>query len=83
MARIPVLHENDPATPADAKAFLEEAAAVARPTGQYLSRDGQSARDRAGFSRWPTPFIAATRHWPRSTPNWRYLTATVVNNCYY
>lgn len=83
MTRIPILHEDDPATPADAKRFLYEAG---QARGQLLNiYRAMANRPEAGlaFSRLAnTVYRGSTTLDPRHG-ELAYLTATVVNNCHY
>ncbi|WP_146101558.1 hypothetical protein [Rhodopila globiformis] len=83
MARIPVLHENDPATPADAKAFLEEAA---QSRGQlvniYRAMANRPEAGQAFLTLAHTVYRGRTTLAPKHA-ELAYLTATVVNNCFY
>lgn len=83
MARIPILDENDPNTPADARACLEEAG---RSRGKILNvyramaNRPEAARAFSG--------LAQTVYRNKSTLEPKhgelaYLTATAVNNCFY
>ena len=83
MARIPILHEDDPATPDDAKAYLAEAK-QARGTlvNIYRAMANRPAAGRA-FSQFAgTVYRGATTLDPKHA-ELAYMTATVVNNCYY
>jgi alkylhydroperoxidase family enzyme len=83
MARIPILNENDPATPADARAYLEHAA---KTRGRLVNiYRAMANRPEAGvaFSHLAnTVYRGATTLEPEHA-ELAYLTATVVNNCHY
>jgi alkylhydroperoxidase family enzyme len=83
MARIPILHEDDPATPAEARAFL---LSVAESRGQLVNiyrvmanrpETGEAFSALAG-----TVYRGKTTLEPKHA-ELAYLTATVVNNCFY
>jgi alkylhydroperoxidase family enzyme len=83
MARIPILHEDDPATPADVRAFLQS---VAKSRGQLVNiyrvmanrpETGEAFAALAG-----TVYRGKTTLGPKHA-ELAYLTATVVNNCFY
>jgi alkylhydroperoxidase family enzyme len=83
MARIPILQEDDPATPADAILYLQE---VARDRGRLVNiYRAMANRPEAGLA---FSLLASTVYRGTTTLDPRhgelaYLTATVVNNCYY
>ncbi len=83
MARIPILQEDDPTTSDDARTYLHEAGqARGRLINIYRAMANRPEAGRA-FSN-----LANTVYRGRSTLDPKhgelaYLTATVVNNCYY
>jgi alkylhydroperoxidase family enzyme len=83
MARIPILHEDDPATPADARAFLES---VAASRGQlvniYRAMANRPDTGQAFSVLANTVYRGKTTLAPKHA-ELAYLTATVVNNCFY
>ena len=83
MARIPILHEDDPATPADARAFLES---VAQSRGQlvniYRVMANRPDAGKAFAALAGTVYRGTTTLEPKHA-ELAYLTATVVNNCFY
>jgi len=83
MARIPILHEDDPAIPADAKAFLQS---VAQSRGQlvniYRAMANRPDTGRAFSALASTVYRGTTTLAPKHA-ELAYLTATVVNNCFY
>lgn len=83
MARIPILHEDDPTTPADARAYLREAAqARGRLVNIYRAMANRPAAGRAFSAFANTVYRGSTTLEPKHG-ELAYLTATVVNNCYY
>jgi alkylhydroperoxidase family enzyme len=83
MARIPILHEDDPATPQDAKAYLQEAQ---RSRGFlvniYRALANRPEAGRAFSALANTVYRGNTTLEPKHG-ELAYLTATAVNNCYY
>ncbi|HEX2941356.1 MAG TPA: hypothetical protein VHO91_09935 [Rhodopila sp.] len=83
MARIPILDENDPATPQDARAYLQEAN---RTRGKliniYRAMANRPDTGRAFSALANTVYRGSTTLEPKHA-ELAYLTATVVNNCYY
>lgn len=83
MARIPLLHEDDPTTPADARQFLQEAgAARGRLVNIYRAMANRPEAGRAFSGLANTVYRGTTTLDPKHA-ELAYLTATVVNNCYY
>jgi len=83
MARIPILHEDDPATPAAAKAFLQEAQqARSRLVNIYRAMANRTEAGRAFSTLANTVYRGTTTLVPKHG-ELAYLTATVVNNCFY
>ena len=83
MARIPILHEDDPTTPADAKAYLQEAGqSRGRLVNIYRALANRPEAGRA-FSKMATTVYRGTTTLDPKHAELAYLTATVVNNCYY
>ena len=82
MARIPLLREDDPATPADARAVLQERlAASGRVTNISRVMANNPALTRAFFQ-----FTGAFYRDGQLSPKQRelvYTTATSVNQCHY
>ena len=82
MARIPLLHEDDPDLPADARAVLEERlAASSRVSNITRVMANNPTLTRAFFQ-----FTGAFYRDGRLTPKQRelaYTTATAVNQCHY
>ncbi len=83
MARIPILMEDDPATSPDAKLFLQEAGqARGRLVNIYRAMANRPPAGRAFSALANTVYRGATTLDPKHG-ELAYLTATVVNNCYY
>ena len=83
MARIPILHEDDPATPDDARLYLHEAAqARGRLVNIYRAMANRPEAGRAFSSLANTVYRGTTTLEPKHG-ELAYLTATVVNNCHY
>ncbi|MBV9248707.1 MAG: hypothetical protein JO227_05605 [Acetobacteraceae bacterium] len=83
MARIPILREDDPAIPDDAKAFLRDAAEQrGRLVNIYRALANRPETGRAFFAFANTVYRGATTLTPKHG-ELAYLTSTVVNNCYY
>lgn len=83
MARIPILQEDDPATPADAKAYLHEAQqSRGRLVNIYRAMANRPEAGRAFSGLAGTVYRGATTLEPKHG-ELAYLTATVVNNCFY
>jgi alkylhydroperoxidase family enzyme len=83
MARIPLLHEDDPATPADAKAFLEKAAqSRGKLVNIYRAMANRPETGQAFHTLANTVYRGSTTLQPKHA-ELAYLTATVVNNCFY
>ena len=83
MARIPILNEDDPATPAEARAYMQKAGqARGRLVNIYRAMANRPEAGEA-FSRLAnTVYRGATTLEPKHA-ELAYLTATVVNNCHY
>ncbi len=83
MARIPILHEDDPTISDDARAWLQEAASA---RGQliniYRAMANRPETGRAFLGMINTVYRTNSTLEPRHA-ELAYLTATVVNNCYY
>jgi alkylhydroperoxidase family enzyme len=83
MARIPILDENDPAVPADARSYLREAGqARGRLINIYRAMANRPEAGRAFSALANTVYRGTTTLSPKHG-ELAYLTATVVNNCYY
>lgn len=83
MARIPILHEDDPATPPEARAFLQDAAqARGRLINIYRAMANRPETGRAFNAMIQTVYRGNSTLQPKHG-ELAYLTATVVNNCYY
>jgi alkylhydroperoxidase family enzyme len=83
MARIPILHEDDPTIPADARAYLQDATkARGRLINIYRAMANRPATGRAFQAMIDTVYRANSTLDPKHS-ELAYLTATVVNNCYY
>ena len=83
MARIPILHEDDPATPDDARAYLQQAGATrGRLINIYRAMANRPEAGRA-FSHLANAVYRGTTTLSPKHAELAYLTATVVNNCYY
>lgn len=83
MARIPILNEDDPATPPDARVYLQEAG---RSRGRLLNiYRAMANRPEAGraFSALANTVYRGNTTLDPMDGELAYLTATVVNNCYY
>lgn len=83
MARIPILREDDPATPPEAKLYLQDAAkARGRLVNIYRALANRPDGGRA-FSQLANTVYRGTTTLDPQHAELAYLTATVVNNCYY
>ncbi len=83
MARIPILHEDDPATPPDAREFLMEAKqARGRLVNIYRALANRPEAGRAFVGLSGTVYRGKTTLDPKQA-ELAYMTATVVNNCFY
>jgi alkylhydroperoxidase family enzyme len=83
VARIPILREDDPATPNDAKAYL---AAMEQSRGRLINiYRAMANRPDAGraFSQLAYTVYRGETTLDSKHAELAYLTATVVNNCYY
>ena len=83
MARIPILHEDDPATPEDARAMLMETKQTrGRVVNIYRAMSNRPATLKAFSNMARTVYRADSTLTPKHA-ELSYLTATVVNNCFY
>jgi alkylhydroperoxidase family enzyme len=83
MARIPLLQDDDPTTSADAKSYLQEAGqARGRLVNIYRAMANRPEAGRA-FSLLANTVYRGTTSLDPTHGELAYLTATVVNNCYY
>jgi alkylhydroperoxidase family enzyme len=83
VARIPILREDDPATSEDAKQFLRQAeASRGRLVNIYRAMANRPEAGRAFVNFAGTVYRGRTTLDPGHA-ELAYLTATVVNNCYY
>jgi alkylhydroperoxidase family enzyme len=83
VTRIPILQADDPATPADAKLYLQEAVqARGRLVNIYRVMANRPEAGRA-FSKLADTVYRGTTTLEPQHAELAYLTATVVNNCYY
>ena len=83
MARIPILQEDDPNTSPDASLYLQEAGqARGRLINIYRAMANRPAVGRAFSALAATVYRGTTTLDPKHA-ELAYLTATVVNNCYY
>jgi alkylhydroperoxidase family enzyme len=83
MARIPILQEDDPAIPPDAKLYLQEAGqARGRLINIYRAMANRPDAGRA-FSLLANTVYRGTTTLDPKHGELAYLTATVVNNCFY
>jgi alkylhydroperoxidase family enzyme len=83
MARIHILQEDDPATPPEVRAYLQEAGqARGRLVNIYRAMANRPEAGRA-FSNLANTVYRGTTTLPPKLGELAYLTATVVNNCYY
>lgn len=83
MARIPILREDDPALSEDARAYLEEVReARGRLVNIYRAMANRPEAARAFSALAHTVYRGRTSLDPKHA-ELAYLTATVVNNCYY
>jgi AhpD family alkylhydroperoxidase len=83
MARIPILDEGDPATPTDAKTYLQQ---VGKARGRLLNiYRAMANRPEAGrsFSALANTIYRGNTTLDPKHAELAYLTATVVNNCHY
>ncbi len=83
MARIPILQDDDPALSDDARAYLQEAGqARGRLINIYRAMANRPETGRAFSALANTVYRGTTTLDPKHG-ELAYLTATVVNNCYY
>ncbi len=83
MSRIPLLREDDPATPADARAFLEAAQkSRGRLVNIYRALANRPAAGMA-FAQLAATVYRGDTTLDLAHGELAYLTATAVNNCYY
>ena len=83
MARIPILNENDLATPPEAVAYMKEAAQTRGSLlNIYRALANRPEAGRAFQSLVGTVYRGKTTLDPKHA-ELAYLTATVVNNCHY
>ena len=83
MARIPLLEAGDPATPPDAKAFLQEGEqAGGRLYNIFRAMANRPAAGRSFLALAQTVYFGGSTLDPKHG-EFAYLTATVVNNCHY
>ena len=83
MARIPILREDDPALSDEARTFLQDAGqARGRLINIYRAMANRPAAGRAFIDLARTVYRADSTLPPKQA-ELAYLTATVVNNCYY
>jgi alkylhydroperoxidase family enzyme len=83
VARIPILREDDPAIPEDARGFLHEAeASRGKLVNMYRAMANRPETGRAFIQFANTVYRGKTTLDPRHA-ELAYLTATAVNNCYY
>jgi len=83
MARIPMLDEDDPTLPATARAYLQNVSQTrGRPINIYRAMANRPEVGRAFSALANTVYRRDTTLDPRHG-ELAYLTATVVNNCYY
>lgn len=82
MARLPLVHENDPSTPPEAKAALEK---VRQQRGMLVNLYRAMANHPKALETF-SDFATVTYRKGSLTPKeaeLAYTTATVVNNCHY
>ncbi|MBV9834592.1 MAG: hypothetical protein JO055_09315 [Alphaproteobacteria bacterium] len=83
MARIPLLREDDPSLPDDAREFLARAGqSRGRLLNIYRAMANRPAAAQA-FSEMIRTVYRSGSSLPPKQAELAYLTATVVNNCYY
>ena len=83
MARIPILQENDPDLSADSRAFLAESGkARGKMLNLYRALANRPEAGRALSELVRTVYRSGSTLPPKDA-ELAYLTATVVNNCYY
>jgi alkylhydroperoxidase family enzyme len=83
MARIPILHEDDPAIPPDSRLYLQQAGqSRGRLLNIYRAMANRPQTGRAFSALANTVYRGTTTLDPKHA-ELAYLTATVVNNCYY
>jgi alkylhydroperoxidase family enzyme len=83
MARIPILQEDDPTIPEDARAYLQQAGkARGRLLNIYRAMANRPETGRAFSTLANTVYRGTTTLEPKHA-ELAYLTATVVNNCHY
>lgn len=83
MARIPLLSEDDPGLPPEARAYLDGIAGTrGSVVNIYRAMANHPASARAFANLAGTVYRGATTLAPKHA-ELAYLTATTVNNCYY
>jgi len=83
MARIPLLQETDPSIPEDSREFLVQAGkARGRMLNLYRALANRPEAGRALSEVIRTVYRSGSSL-PQKDAELAYLTATVVNNCYY
>lgn len=83
MARIPMLREDDPALPEDARAFLDDARqSRGRMLNIFRAMANRPPAGRA-FSEMVRTVYRSGSTLSAKQGELAYLTATAVNNCYY
>jgi len=83
LARIPLLHEDDPDLPADSRAFLRHAEqSRGRLVNLHRALAHRPAAGQAFIDMVGTVYRSGSTLPPKHA-ELAYLTATVVNNCFY
>ncbi len=83
MARIPLMHEDDPQTPAEVRELLQATkGSRGRLVNLYRALANHPAALRA-FSALGATVYGRNSSLTRKQAELAYTTATVVNNCYY
>ena len=82
MARVPLLDENDPGTPADARAVLQERAAASGRVANIFRVMANNPTLARAFSDFTGAFYRGGHLSPKQR-ELAYTTATAVNQCHY
>jgi alkylhydroperoxidase family enzyme len=83
MARIPLPHEDDPATPPEAREWLQKAGTSRGQLLNIYRALGNRPEAGSAFLTLVNTVYRGNSTLPPKHGELAYLTATVVNNCYY
>jgi len=81
MARIPLVNEDDPATPAEVREMLQDIKATGRLRNIYRAMANHPAALRPFFALGAATYRSDSL--TRAEAELAYTAATVANNCYY